>query len=848
MGRIIRRPNQAVDYGTIQTVGSGNILGDNNDATEKQYYEDSGSICLYPTFDPALIPSGRVIIAVRAGLRQKNGGLIGLHNGWVMGYLRIANQRVPKTRIYKQDGYSTSARAVEGEPLYNSALAPWPVTSINNMSTDIGSASGEFGPAKDKLWCVGTETYMVLIHDEDVPIPSSPYPANAATIATSSVDFNAVCVPPQSEQPCAAIFQVAKDSAFTIESQLFIGGLNQDTTAGARSFYESVVGQPSYTNLGPGTWYMRMKGRDYRGVDSTWSSTTTFNIVHSALPVPVLTNPSSGSTKNTPYGFREGELLTTPSGERYVGLEWQFSQASDFSGITVGWVNSQNGRYNAGKVGYTSDPDASVEPGKNGNKVSSDDPDQYLKQGTWYGRVRAVDVWGQTGAWSSGLSFTISHPPSVTSPWPSGGKHFDDNAFPVVWQFADVWAGDTQSAYRVIVKDAANTTTVYDTGKVTSPFNNADVVIPDSYLYQTMNLSIQVWDKDDVASSIWTGTFTHSVAPFITLPYPAADEVIITGQPNLDWSTTFAVGASQKSYQIAFIRRDTGVIEYRTAVILTPDSFWNAPQVVLKNVSLYQLALTVTDTNDLHTTLLRNFSTDYVRPANLTATVNTDNYEQNGYIKILWPGTTVDPLFVKFNIYRKNTDIPGSGWELIGSVEDPTATEFHDWSTSGQDHYRFALTQVVMKYGALVESLQSETGTIIQVQSAHYWLVVPTNESLSTKLYHVVDDKYTDNIEMASHVILNGGGRRINYGSPIGMDGTLSAQIKSNANMSAREIRLRIKTIQFTARWVYLRDPFGNYTKVAIGEISVARIAGVGLSEFVDIEIPYQEVGDGPNT
>ena len=849
MGRIIRRPNQAVDYGTVQTVGAGNVLGDNDDATEKQYYEDSGSICLYPTFDPSIVPEGRVILAVRAGLRQKNGGLIGfLHNGWVMGYLRVANQRVPSSKIYKQDGFSTSARAVEGAPLYNAALAPWPATSITNMSTDIGSASGEFGPAKDKLWCIGTETYMVLVYDDDVPQPSSPYPAAGSTIATSSVDFNAVCVPTQSEQPVAAIFQVARDSGFTQEVQNFIGGLNQDTTAGTRSYYESVVGKDSYTNLGPGTWYLRMKGRDYRGVDSAWTSSTTFNIVHTALPVPTLTNPTAGSTKATPYGYREGDIPTTPSGERYVGLEWQFSQASDFSGTTVGWVNNQNGRFNAGKVGYTSDPDPSVEPGKNGNKVSVDDPDQYLVQGTWYGRVRCVDIWGQVGGWSTGISFGISHPPVVQSPWPSGGKHFDDDAFPVVWQFTDPWAGDTQSAYRVIVKDEANTVTIHDSNKVTSPFNNTDVVIPDTYLYDVLNLSIQIWDRDDVPSAVWNGTFTHSEAPFITLPYPAADEVVITGQPVLNWSVDFADGASQKSYQIAFIRRDTGVIEYRTNVIASAATTWSAPTTVLKNVSLYQLALTITDTNDLHTTLLRNFSTDYVRPASLSCSVFTDNYDEDGYVLILWPGTTVDPLFVKYNIYRKNTDIPDSEWELIGSVEDPNVEEFHDWSTSGEHHYKFTLTQVVMKFGALVESLFDEFGEVIQVQSAHYWLVAPNDESLNTKLYHVVDDKYTEEIEMATHTILNGGGNRVSYGSPIGMDGTLSAQIKSASNISARELRLRIRALQFTARWVYLRDPFGNYTKVALGKIGIARISGVGLSEFVDVEIPYTEVGDGPST
>ena len=74
MSRIIWRPNQAVDYGTVETNGTGNVLGDGNNSTRKQYYEDSGSILLYPSFDGTTIPEGREIIAVRAGHHQQNGG------------------------------------------------------------------------------------------------------------------------------------------------------------------------------------------------------------------------------------------------------------------------------------------------------------------------------------------------------------------------------------------------------------------------------------------------------------------------------------------------------------------------------------------------------------------------------------------------------------------------------------------------------------------------------------------------------------------------------------------------------------------------------------------------------
>lgn len=842
MSRIIFRPNQAVDYGTVETNGSGNVLGDGNDSTKKQYYDDSGSIMLYPSFDGTTIPQGRSIIAVRAGHRQQNGGLFGmLHNGWVMGYLRISNTRESKSRAYIQDGFSGNVRAVEGPPIYNTALAPWTAADINKMTTDVGAATGEFGPNTKKTWCICNDSYIILVLNDDVAVPSINYPANGATINTSSVDFKGNVTVTQSEQPVACVFQVSRSQYFDDDTvETFIGGLVQ--TAGNTSNYDSIVGQDGYTNLGPGTWYVRVKAKDYRGVESSWGATTSFSIVHSALPVPTVTDPASSGTKNTPYGYREANIPSAPSGERFVGIEWQFCQNSNFStGPVVSWKNNLVGRYNAGVIGYTADPDATVTPGLNGPTVSTDDPDQYLKQGTWYVRARCVDVWNQSGAWSTPISFTVSHPPVVQQPWPSGGQAFDSDAFPVTWQFGDAWKADTQSAYRVVIKDPSQNV-LYDSGKVQSPFNTVKVLIPASWKEQTLGLSIRVWDKDDVQSPEWTGNFKLSTAPFIYLNYPAANEVVITGQPSLNWTVDFAPGQSQKSYHVAFIRRDTGVVEWKNnSPQLTSNMFWNAPSVVLKNVSAYQLALTITDTQNLYTTLLRNFSTDYVKPPMLHCSAYDTEYEEKGYVKILWPATTVDPQFVEFRLYRKNVDKDNSEWEQIGTVSDPEVWEFHDWSTSGHYRYKYSVTQVVMLYGALVESPQDEFADVVQVESSHYWLIVPDNEELNTKLYNVTDDKYSRKVESNSYTIMHGG-TRVVYGSPIGMEGSLTAQIRSGSPVTTREIRERIERIQFEMVWCYLRDPFGNYTKVSIGEISVGRIPGVGTNEFVDIEIPYTEV------
>ena len=42
---------------------------------------------------------------------------------------------------------------------------------------------------------------------------------------------------------------------------------------------------------------------------------------------------------------------------------------------------------------------------------------------------------------------------------------------------------------------------------------------------------------------------------------------------------------------------------------------------------------------------------------------------------------------------------------------------------------------------------------------------------------------------------------------------------------------------------LYLRTPFGDVYQVSAGQIQVERIAGTGANEFVNMTIPYLELG-----
>lgn len=842
MGKYLFRPGHSVQYGDFTVNGSGNILGDNNGNTGVWYETGGGSIQVYGEFDPNVVPAGRDIIAVRVGHVQVQGGLFGLYNGWAASYLRINNQRVPTSYLYRQKDLGIP---IYGPSLYKTAgLGGWSAEEINLMSTDTGAAVGEMSPITNRRWCGVVEVFIAVVWDEPVPVPAASFPANNATVETSSVNFQATVPAVQEEQPVRAVFQVARDAGFTDDVRTFIGGLNTSTAAGSKSQYTSRTRDNTYTDLGPGKWYLRIKGRDYTDKrESAWSATTSFTIQHLSLPIPELSRPLAGATVATPYDVRSGRITTDPAGERIVGIEWQFSKNSDFSGTTVGWQNRQ-GSFTASTVSYNPEPDGTTLPEQYGPTLSAEDPSQYLSQGTWYGRVRAVDKYGQTGTWSAATQFSVSHKPYATNYQPSSGQAFDQHATPVRWSFADPWNDDLQSAYRMVVQDTSGNT-LQDTGKITSSVPQAKMDIGDTHLQEQLRYIIELWDLDDVkATDTPTQNFFMSVSPIITVAYPSEGESIVTGQPAISWTVQFArPDVTQKSWKVEYVKRSNQTVRHSSGTVLGTQTDYTPPRAILENRTEYQLKLTITDSDNLSSTLVQNFYTDFERPEGVTTSATAASYNSSGYVTVRWEAN-VDPFFAEWRVYRQKVDSAGYAqgeWEYAGTVEDVDAREFHDWLVAGTSDYRYSVTQVAYRYGALVESDFDIYGERVSIFAEDYWLIVPDREELNVRLVAVVGDKFTDKREKNSYTII-GAGKRVVYGTKVGMEGSLNCQIRHSTGLTAtQQLRVLDKLCDENIS-VLMRDPFGNVTKIAIGEVSVDRMAGVGNNEFANIEIPYEEV------
>ena len=825
MARIIRRPMASIDWGTVFNNGSSsNHLGDQR-ITYKMYREDSGSILVFPEMTAAQMPE-KPVIAVMVGFDQSNGGTLNQYQGWVCGYMRMNNTRDPATKTYVQDGYSTTPRQIVGPPLYKADAAAFTVADIDSLSMDIGAAVGPIGPVTNKRWCLATEAYLILVTAEPVVTPVPVYPANGATINTSSVNFTATLTGHEPAQPTRAVFQVARNSSFSTDVKTFVGDY---VGSGNASQYISVVGQDSYTGLGPGTWYLRVRGRDFRGVESPWSTTRSFTISHLALPVP--STPMSGVV-STPYGIRDATLPSVPFGGRKVGVQWRFSKSNLFNSGVVTWTNVSEGRVTPGLVSYDPEPNPSIEPGKDGYQVGYNDPSQYLSQGLWYVQVRSVDQWGQTSGWSGSSSFTVQHPPATGGYFPTGGVKFDPETSEVSWDFSDPWPGDRQDTYTITVYDAS-LSQVWTSGDVSSPIGRARLGLPTSYFGQSLSWTVRVTDADGVASALSPRqSFLYSRAPRITLLTPG--ETVISGQPTVSWSSVFAdAGVTQYSSRVTITDISTSVVVYDTQTVIGSQTSVTPLQAILADGKRYDIRVRVTDTNGLTGTLTLRVVTQFVRPPQVPVVISATSYASQGYVTAAWVRGP-DPMFVEWRLYRRHAGL--DEWTLAATSRDPEARSLRDWLAAGTE-VEHAMTQVASRDGSLVESAPVLPPTTTRLGVSTYLLVVPSQDfALAVR---PSGDQFTEGRE--SHVMrIIGRGDKVNFGTGRSREGTLAVPLRNPA--TARVDRMAIDALVGSEHEVWLRDPFGDSFRVALREYSFERLGGVGTADLGDLQIPYVEV------
>lgn len=847
MGVFRRRPTNWAGNGGAggQTSNSQSALGDQSDSSYVfSKYSDGPSNpgAATTSYAPVTtqLPSGRRVVAVKVGqrIRQQNT----FTTGAPAAYLRTPAGRVDGSMLYQRDfPIITSWRDQVGPAAYKSGNQPWTLDELNSMGTEHVAYTNLSNPGKYDRNFDLSEAFMDVIYEEPLTDPASITPAGGSTIATSNPRLGATIAAPQQDQPVRLVIELSRASTFT-NSKVLVTDYSNLTSP------TSIVEYTGQADLGPGLWYRRVKAQDIIGNETAWTATTSFTVAHDALPAPAAnTSPASGSIVVNPYAVRTSRVETAPSDARRVGVEWQFSKSATFASGIVTWKNLQD-TVITGNVSYdplplTTTQFAPAAPGLYGGFLHPSDPSQYLAQGLWNMRSRTVDKWGQTSAWGETTQFTVQHQPVAQNVTPASNQVIDRTVTPARWTFGDPWSGDAQTAFRVRAY-APDNTMVVDSTKITGASGQAlqyTMNIPVAYLYQQLRMTIELWDKDDVTSStVQSYFFVNSTSPQITMPNLANNGVINSGQPKFEWNPGIArPGTTQKTWELRVVNRATNALVYTSGVRTGKETSHIPPTTILRNGGSYQLTLRIVDSDNLNSTLTRNFTAAYDAPPDVQLTVDPQPMLTGGHVHLDWGLSNPTDYFAYWSVFRR--ELGTTAWTPVAVIDDSSVKSYNDWLVPSVGKYQWTVTQTESKFNEILTSSLDENAPSNFVYTEEFWLIDPDDETNNIRVYSVSDNQYTDAYEQSEYHV-KGRGMHVNFGDRLGISGTFTVKVRPRSGYTPTQFIRMVREFAGRRHSFLMRDPFGNITKVVLKEISMTQMAGTGIYEYGDLTIPYQEV------
>ena len=170
-------------------------------------------------------------------------------------------------------------------------------------------------------------------------------------------------------------------------------------------------------------------------------------------------------------------------------------------------------------------------------------------------------------------------------------------------------------------------------------------------------------------------------------------------------------------------------------------------------------------------------------------------------------------------------------------------------ATLGTYSQAFALTQsgsAMIPTGAVVYA--SQIGTQFQWYRLNKTLTAPpgTTSIVVTVTLHAVAGDY---LTMGGVMLIDSLNTAIKffdgytYGAEWMREDALNSASFTAGKVTARSARRRVMKLANSDDTLYLRTPFGDVYQVSAGQIQVERIAGTGANEFVNMTIPYLELG-----
>lgn len=595
-----------------------------------------------------------------------------------------------------------------------------------------------------------------------------------------------------------------------------------------------------------------------RPIDGTASSRQYMHAWVKTLRAPAAIRPANGSTVNTdqPAVGLDADIDQQYANSTYLG-RWEFARDAGFT--------------NSLRVYKTSNYYTVQGTNVAGAVVAINDrlpAGQELFGGTWYVRGALEDLFGKVHTYFATATITVSHPPTAKDLAPTGGvvTRWGTGVITFAWGFVDTSPSDAQTAYQVIVERNDTGAAVFDTGKVVSSAQFANVTLPGTAKDIELRWKLVLWDSDDTQGPASAyQVFTAADAPVVTITSPVAAAVVTTARPTFNW--TFAVGGGrvQTAYRV----------EVKQGADIVHDSGWRNGSVtsytptgtILANMLQYSVTVYVRDSVGLEGTNTVAFSTQWVLPAVPSGvTIDATRYDTDGFgdLRVAWSDTGRDAEFYSWRVYRRVLMngvgyFDQSAWTLAVEIfaVNPGGYQVSDYLAPGGGHQvDYYVTQTALRFDSLVESVseaQLNSGNYTPMASVfpsspNYWLIDATgNENdpgLNMKLFGVAGDTFTDEYEEGEYQVI-GAGRRVAKGDRLGVQGNLDIRVRMDGQTNLlypRSKRLKLEDLKERQTPVYLRTPFGDVYKVELRNFSWTRVAGVGTVEFMDLQIPYTEV------
>lgn len=311
------------------------------------------------------------------------------------------------------------------------------------------------------------------------------------------------------------------------------------------------------------------------------------------------------------------------------------------------------------------------------------------------------------------------------------------------WDFVDLNASDSQSAYRLQIDNDTTSATAYDSGKVTSGTTSHTLTAATLTNGQNWRWRVMTWDSHDVASP-WSeyGFFTTSNSGTVNITDPSVDNDpdIVTANYLVVWSVT---GTTQDEYRVVVTRTDNGATLVDTGWVVSA-----ATQYLVEGMASdieYQVAVTVRDAADVETnTATRLITPSYNRPE--VPVISFDIQDDLGYIGLNI--TNPEPVGDRPNptvnqVHRRvyNETNPDTAWQLLGEA-DPNGT-FKDYTAASGVLYEYRVRAIAGEF--FQDSTDTVADTTLELQGV--WLHDPADDAVTIRQFLYGKDTRSTAIE-----------------------------------------------------------------------------------------------------